>query len=356
MSHRFFAPIGAIASVVVLVLLAQMPVAAQQAKAPANAWTQTRTAWGDPDLQGVYTFATPTPLERPNGLSNKDTLTEAELAELTERLEEGFKDEGKEICIGGRCREIEEGDVGHYNNFWTSTEQGRLTGRTSLILNPENGRKPALTERAQKIREQLVKEATARRVKVGSVEHTLYDTWNDHPAYTRCVARPMPRLGQSYNHGLQILQTPGYVVIDYESMHNVRIIPLDQRPHIDSGIRQWDGDSRGHWEGNTLVVDWRNFTDKQEFQGQPEGNMHFTERITKVDANTVSYEVAVDDPTTWTAPWTLQTLWRGDDPVYQQPEDLYEYACHEGNYRMMEDSLLGTHTIKETLKQAPAKK
>ena len=347
MSHRFFAPVGAIASVVVLVLLAQMPIAAQQAKAPAKAWTQTRTAWGDPDLQGVYTFSTPTPLERPNGLAAKDTFTEAELAELEEKTTAGFNSEGNAP---------RPGDPGAYNNFWTSTEKGRLTGRTSLILDPENGRMPPLTERAQKVRDQLVKEAAARRVTVGPVQHSLYDTWKDHPSYTRCVARPMPRIQQSYNHGLQILQTPGYVVIDYESMHNVRIIPLDRRPHLDSGIRLWDGDSRGHWEGNTLVVDWTNFTDKQEWQGQPEGNMHFIERITKVDENTINYEVTVDDPTTWTKPWTFLNPWCSDDPVYQQPEDLYEYACHEGNYRMMEDSLLGTHVIKETLKQAPAKK
>ena len=189
---------------------------------------------------------------------------------------------------------------------------------------------PPLTERAQKVRDQLVKEAAARRVTVGPVQHSLYDTWKDHPLYTRCVARPMPRIQQSYNHGLQILQTPGYVVIDYESMHNVRIIPLDRRPHVDSGIRLWDGDARGHWEGNTLVVDWTNFTDKQEWQGQPEGNMHFIERITKVDANTINYEVTVDDPTTWTKPWGIKASWGLNE---NQPE-INEYACHAGNYSM----------------------
>ena len=141
MSHRFFAPVGAIASVVVLVLLAQTPVAAQQAKAPAKAWTQTRTAWGDPDLQGVYTFSTPTPLERPNGLAAKDTFTEAELAELEEKATAGFTSEGNAPRAG---------DPGSYNNFWTSSEKGRLTGRTSLILDPENGRMPPLTERRRR--------------------------------------------------------------------------------------------------------------------------------------------------------------------------------------------------------------
>ncbi len=367
MSHRLFAAIGALAIILAFMLLAQVTAVAQQ-KAPAAApavkqapktpvkpaakpWTVPKTAWGDPDIQGVYTFSTPTPLERPNSQAHKDTLTEAELAKQAEQLTSGFKDEGNELCIGGRCRPRQEGDVGFYNNFWTSSEQGRLTGRTSLILEPENGRKPVLTEQAQKARDQLVKEAAERRVTIGSVQHTLYDSWTDHPAYTRCLARPMPRIGQSYNHGLEILQTPGTVVIHYESLHDVRIIPLDKSPHIDSSIRQWNGDSRGHWEGNTLVIDWTNFTDKQEFQGQPQGNMHFIERLTKVDANTIRYEVTVEDPTTWTAPWKFLTLWRGDDPVYRKAEDLYEYACHEGNYRMMEDSLLGTRAVKETGKQ-----
>ena len=333
MSSRFLHALGVLSVVVVVPLFLQMPVLGQQ---------KNRTAWGDPDLQGVYTFSTLTPLERPRGIQGKDSYTEAELAELEEQLTATITAEG---------RAPRSGDPGTYNNFWTSSEKGRLTGRTALIIDPEDGRKPPLTERGKKLRDELVKEATERRVTIGSVQHTLYDSWTDHPAYTRCLARPMPRIGQSYNHGLEILQTPGTVVIHYESLHDVRIIPLDKSPHIDSSIRQWNGDSRGHWEGNTLVIDWTNFTDKQEFQGQPQGNMHFIERLTKVDANTIRYEVTVEDPTTWTAPWKFLTLWRGDDPVYRKAEDLYEYACHEGNYRMMEDSLLGTRVVKETGKQ-----
>jgi hypothetical protein len=324
---------------VIVLLLLPVTLAAQQRPGP-------RTPWGDPDLQGVYTFATPTPLERPDAMANKGTLTEAEIEALEEQVAAGFGDEDQS-CIGGRCRPLEEGNVGHYNNFWLATERGRLTGRTSLIVEPENGRKPEFTERAKTIRERLVQEAASRRVGTPPYVHTIYNSWADHPAYTRCLARPMPRLGQSYNHGIQILQTPGQVVIFYESMHDVRVIPLDGRPHIDSKIRQWNGDSRGRWEGNTLVIESRNYTDKMEWQGAPEGNMRFTERLTKIDDKTVSYELTVDDPTTWTQPWTVVLPWRADDPNYQEPEDLYEYACHEGNYRMMEDSLSGSRVLKQ---------
>ena len=350
MNHRLLAPIGALATVVIVVLLAQMPVAGQQAPAgakaqPAKAWTMSRTLWGDPDLQGVYTFSTNTPLERPNALANKDSFTEAELAKLEEQA--------------AAAREADviraaPGTLGaSYNAFWTASEKGRLTGRTSLIVDPENGRMPPFTARAQKIRAERQAEESSRRVGTPPFVHTLYNSWADHDAFTRCLARPMPRIWQSYNHGVEILQTPGFVVINYESMHDVRIIPVDGRAHVDSSIHQWNGDSRGRWEGNTLVVDWTNFTDEQVFPeyspGAPQGNMHLTERFTKVDADTINYEVKVDDPTTWTAPWTFTLPWKADDPNYQKTEDLYEYACHEGNYRMMEDTLTGSRVLKESI-------
>ncbi len=138
-------------------------------------------------------------------------------------------------------------------------------------------------------------------------------------------------------------------------MHEVRVIPLDSRPHLDPAIRQWNGDSRGHWEGSTLVVDWTNFTDKQEFQGAFQGNMHLTERFTRIDANTIEYLVTVDDPTTWTSSWTYSMPWRSEEP-YQHPEDLYEFACHEGNYRMMENSLSGSRALKQPAQPAEQSK
>jgi hypothetical protein len=324
----------ALTSGLLLGMLAQLPVTGQE----TDHWTPDRTAWGDPNLQGVYTFSTLTPLERPETLRDQATYTAEELAEA--ELQSKIQPTVEESPIQGN----------EYNAFWTSNEKGRLVARTSLIVDPPNGRLPPLTEHGQQIYDERTAELASRQVGEEPLIYTLYDTWLDHPTYTRCLARPMPRVKQGYNHGLQILQTPGYVIIYYESMHDTRFIPLDGRPHIDSSIRQWNGDARGHWEGDTLVVDWRNFTDKQDFRSisLPQGNMRLVERITKVDENTIDYEVTVHDPTTWTQPWTLVAPWRADDPSFQNPEDLYEFACHEGNYRMMENSLNGSKTLRET--------
>jgi hypothetical protein len=319
---------GALGVAVVVLLPALVPVAGQSAA--------TKTPWGDPDLQGVYTFSTLTPLERPVTLEGKVALTEAELAEQEERDAENRVAEGRPLA---------EGNPGTYNNFWTSNEKGRRTGRSSLIVDPPDGRKPPLTPEATKVREQLAAEAAARRVGSPPFVHVIYRSWKDLPTYTQCVARPMPRQNQAYNHGVQILQSPGYVVIHYESMHDVRVIPLDGRPHLPDNIRLWNGDARGRWEGDTLVVDWRNFDPRQEYEGAHQTNMHFVERFTRVDAKTLDYQVTVDDPTTWTASWTFVLPWRGDDSNYQQPEHLYEYACHEGNYRQMEDALSGARAL-----------
>lgn len=354
MSHRFPALVVVLTAVVTAVLLTPAPVAGQQAPEVAGSraagaaranWTPARTPWGDPDLQGVYTYSTRTSLERPKELVGKATYTEAELAELAERAE-----------AARRAREARAPDPnkpsGGYDAVWTASEGGRLTGRTSLIIDPEDGSLPPLTPRGQKLRADLEADIASRMVG----DELIHNTWFDHPTFTRCVSRPMPRIGfgQQYNHGVEILQTPGQVVIYYESMHDVRIIPLDGRPHLPASVRQRNGDSRGRWEGNTLVVDWTNFSDNERFDathdaiiGFPQGNMRFTERFTKVDANTIEYVVIVEDPTIWTRPWTVVLPWRADDPNYQNPEDLYEFACHEGNYRMMEDSLSGSRALKE---------
>ncbi len=323
--------------------LAAGPAAAQDA---AEEWTQGYTPWGDPDLQGVNTFSTNTPLQRPEELGDRETYTAEELAELEAAAAERFTREGGPV---------REGTVGTYNSFWTSNEKGRLMERTSLIVDPPDGRLPPVLERGQIIWEEQAAAMEDRRVGEEPFVETLYRSWMDFPAYERCVARPMPRVWQSYNHGVQILQTPGYVVIHYESMNDVRIIPLDGRPHIDDSIRLWNGDSRGHWEGDTLVVDWTNFSDRQLFDAGragpplnfPQGNMRYTVRFTRLDEDTIEYRVTVEDPTIWTRPWTFAMPWRGDDPNYQEPEHLYEFACHEGNYRMMENSLKGSRTLEE---------
>src|SRR6266581_2653288 len=311
MNPRILILIGALIAVVVI----PVPVAGQQS--PATNWTPSRTAWGDPDLQGVYTFSTRTPVERPKELAGKAFYTEAELKELAARAE-----------AARRSREDRD-------------------------MDPEDGRLPALTPLGQRIRAEIEAEEASRTIG----KETIYNSWTDHSLYTRCFARPIPRIGQAYNHGVQILQMPGYVAIHYESMHDVRMIPLDGRPHVDSSIRLLNGDSRGRWEGNTLVVDSTNFTDTERFgpawlngdgwEGLPQGNMRFIERFTKVDAKTIEYVVTVEDPTMYTRPWTFVLPWRSDDPNYHNPEDLYEFACHEGNYRMMEDALSGSRALKQ---------
>src|ERR1700689_4769942 len=336
MSPKFLATMFTIAAG----LLAQSPVAGQQAPAKATTapapYVPSRTAWGDPDLQGVYTFATLTPFQRPAALATKDKLTEQEQKALEEQLKEK------------QAENIATNEHFSYNALWFASDQGRPTGRTSIIVDPENGRLPPLTPLGEKLRAELQAKAAARRV--GKVE--VISKWEDLPIYNRCIARPMPRVTQEYNQGLGILQTPGYVTIFYESMHDVRVIPTDGRPHIDSSIRLWDGDSRGHWEGNTLVVDWTNFSNEQQsdgsapFGGFPQGNLHVTERFTRVNANTIDYLVTVEDPTIWTRPFTFDLPFRGDDPTYKGPDDLFEYACHEGNYRMMEDDITAAQAVK----------
>jgi hypothetical protein len=339
MSHigrRLLAPLRVLGAVVMVLSLAQAAVAGQQQ-------TAKRTAWGDPDLQGVYSFSTHTPLQRPLTLSGKDAYTAEELEALEHQLAEQLEED------------IATNEHFSYNKLWFGKDYslGKPTGRTSLIIDPENGRQPPYTEQMQKVREEAAAKLAARRIKgEGDVVHTLINTWEDHPVYTRCLARPMPRIFQEYNHGVQILQTPGYVAIHYESMNDVRIIPVDGRPHIDQKIRQWNGNSRGRWEGDTLVVDWTNFTDKQAFEGSyvwgpPQGNFHITERFARVDEKTIDYTVTIDDPATWTRPWTFVIPWRVEEEAYKGPEDLLEFACHEGNFRMMENTLTGTKALKQ---------
>ena len=336
MSRRRHSPITLAMSASLLASLVLTPAAGQLTQ--DGGYVPGRTAWGDPDLQGVYTFATSTPLERPEALGDKATYSEEELAALEEAVAQQMASDQ----IG-----YDEGGVPPYNTTWVLNEQGRAAERTSLIVNPQNGRLPPLTEAGERVRDELAAELAARTVEGPTQNYTIYDTWLDHLPYTRCVARPMPRIGAAYNHGMQILQTPGYVVIYYESMHDTRIIPLDGRAPIPSSMRQWNGDARGHWEDDTLVVDWRNFTDKIEFEGFPQGGMRFVERLTKVDANTINYEVTVHAPEIWAQPWTLALPWRADDPNYQTPVDLYEFACHEGNYRMMRNTLEGSQALRE---------
>jgi hypothetical protein len=312
-------------------LKAQTAVKANQ----PTARTVPRTAWGHPDLQGTWSNTTTTPVERPDDLANKDVLSGEELqkrdAEVAARV--SFD------------RPTQQGNTGAYNEFWM--ERGRLNNRTSLVIDPPDGKLPALTETGRKRAEAL---AEARRLRPA-------DSWKDRSAYDRCITRSMPgaMMPGFYNHNYQILQTPGYVAILVEMIHDVRIIPLDGRPHLNGNLRLWLGDSRGRWDGDTLVVDTTNVND-EVFEtrtlafalfgvGQ---NVRLTERFTRLDADTIDYQFTVDAPTVYTRPWTLSI------PMAKISGPIFEYACHEGNYAM--PHILAGARAEEKAAEAAAKK
>jgi len=273
---------------------------------PASAQTKKwRTPWGDPDLQGSWSNATTTPLERPAKYGSHEFLTKEERAELD-----------KETAIG-RDKRAEPGskeDVdGAYNAFWW--ERGWSDGRTSLIYDPPDGRIPPLTAEGRK-RQTMRNEGVRTEGPIKGPE--------DLDLYTRCIIRgPVPRIPSGYNNNYQIAQAPGFVAIMQEQIHETRIIPLDGRPHIGQRLRQWLGDSRGHWEGNTLVVETTNFNDRTSFQGATK-DLHVVERWRRVADDQIDYRFTVSDPATWTKPWSAAIAWH-------RAGTLYEYACHEDN-------------------------
>jgi hypothetical protein len=268
-----------------------------------------RTPWGDPDMQGVWSIATITPFERPSALAGKAELSEQEAAEA-EKAFLATQNQDRRDGAGT------DADVARaYNDFWWDRGNKVVaTRQTSLVVDPPDGRVPALTPEGQK--------RAAERARRG------FDSWEDRSLWERCITRGLPMIPGPYNNNYQILQTPGYVVILHEMIHDARIIPLDGRPHVGPNIRQWFGDSRGRWEGATLVVDTTNFTDKANFRGSTKG-LHLIERFTRVNADTVKYEFTIDDPTTFTKSWTAAI------PMDKTDEQIYEYACHEGNYGMV---------------------
>ena len=300
----------------------------------AKPWVAPRTVDGQPDLQGTWTTSTLTPLERPAEFSGKPVLSEQEAKEYEARL----------LRDGNRDRRgaTAEADVGGaYNEFWFDRGAHIVqTRRTSLIIDPTDGRIPPLTPEAQKRQAAL---AEYRRQHPG-------DGPEDFSLNNRCIlwatAGP-PMLPGGYNNNYQIIQAPGYVIILVEMIHDARVIPIDGRPHLPSTVRQWLGDSRGHWDGDTLVVETTNFTNKTNFRGASE-NMRLIERFTRTDANTVTYEFTVNDPSSFTKPWTAQI------PMRKTTDPLLEYACHEGNYAM--EGMLGGVRAEEKKAADAAKK
>jgi hypothetical protein len=288
--------------VLVVMLALVSPAAAQN-------W---RTPWGDPDLQGSWSNATTTPLQRPAKYAGREFLTPEERREQDKETAVGTDRRG----APGSDKDVNDA----YNAFWW--ERGWSDGRTSLVYDPPDGRIPELSPAGKQRQAELnrVNQSTE-----GFATNVIYNGPEELSLYTRCVIRaPLPRVPTGYDNNYEIVQAPGYVAIIQEQMHETRVIPLDARPHLDSSVRQWLGDSRGHWEGNTLVVETKNFGDQASFEGSTK-NMVLIERWTRVADDRIDYRFTVSDPETWSRPWSAAISWN-------KTGMLYEYACHEDNY------------------------
>jgi len=293
-------------------------------KKGTGAWAVPRTLDGQPDLQGVWVSNSATPLERPKALESRTALTDEEVAELKKRADRIFKDGGSSYAAGDQvflaALENVERHISNATENSVEMIDREFDNRTSAISDPPGGRIPPLTPGAQQKRAAAA--AAAQRIPEGPE-----DLRND----VRCITWGVPRLGGNYGTGpysyYQVFQAPGYLVLYMEAIHDARIIPLDGRPHLPQDVRQWNGDSRGRWEGNTLVVETANFSPKSNFMGSTE-NLRVVERLTRVAQDRINYEITIDDPTTWSRPWTAML------PLRQKPEQIYEFACHEGNYSM----------------------
>jgi hypothetical protein len=308
----------------VAVLMLVAAAAAAQTAAPASApapanYVPARTPDGQPDLEGIWTNATIVPLQRPADYAGKAMLTEQEAAE---RLKRTMYEWDRDRRDGGNAQDLSRA----YGGVWWDAEaQLAPDRRTALIVDPPDGRLPPVTTEAQ-----------ARIAAIQARTRRLAETAADRTYIERCLwwmAVGPPMLPSFANNSpfntlvsnYRFIQAPGYVVLVHEILHETRIIPLDGRPHVGSQIRSWMGDSRGRWEGNTLVVETTNFIDRAQFRGAGR-NMHLVERFTRTGADTLSYEFTVTDPTTFTKPWTARV------PLIPSKGPIFEWACHEHNY------------------------
>jgi len=330
MRHRPVIGVGALAALIALTPLGVAAVLGQTRSAVANAKGTPKTeatrhtVWGDPDLQGTWSYASLTPLERPAAVAGREFFTREEAA--TREAEAGADAPPK------------AGDPGTYNSFWF--DRGKIDAklRTSLITDPPDGRLP-LT-------------AAARQTIKAKAEHTRAhpaDSWLDRSAWDRCITyHGVPPISTGYNNTYQIFQTPDYVAILVENIHDVRMIPIDGRARLSDSIRQWNGNSRGHWEGQTLVVETTNYSDQTELRFPSSRNTRAVERFTRASDDVIDYQFTVEDPTVYTRPWTAVR------PMTSLPGyRIYEYACHEGNYAM--SGILGGARADEKAAEAAKK-
>jgi hypothetical protein len=309
-------------------------VLSAQATQPAKGYSVPRTPDGRPDMQGVWVNNMATPLERPKELADKPLLSDAELEQFRRRAAELFDGAGDTAFGDGVYQAVlsykpensaatgyKKAGTGDYNSFWLVERE--FEHRTSLVFDPPDGRLPPLTAAAQA---RQAADAEARKLRPADGPESL-------SLGVRCLTYGMPRIGglnAGYNSYYQFVQTPGYLAISAEMIHEARIVPIEGQPHLPSVLKQWQGDSRGRWEGDTLVVETTNFSSKSSFM-QARENLHVVERFTRVAEDTLHHEITVSDPTTWTRPWSaLMKLRRG-----RSNEHVYEFACHEGNSSMV---------------------
>ena len=335
MNHRHLA-----AACTALALLALAPIgAAAQGGAEAP-----RTPWGAPDLQGVWDFRSITPMERPDDLADQEFLTAEEAA----RLEQETVERNQELLLRPAQRTEatesvdrgEEGAPGFYNNLWLDRGTTTVgTRRTSLVVDPPNGKMPPLTPEEEQRRaeyEQLREGVDTHAPTPGGWMEEL----GTNGLQLRCITgfnSGPPMTPGGYNNNVQVFQTPNFVALLNEMNHNVRFVPLDGRPHVE--LPQWTGDSRGHWDGDTLVIETRQFLRETSFaQGRTGSNLELVERLTRVSEDTLLYQATINDPTVWTSPWTYEV------PMVLNDQPLYEYACHEGNYGL-ENILAGARVL-----------
>ncbi len=321
MKQRVFVPLTILTGIAAAVLLAALPAIGQK--------PVPRTADGHPDLSGVWTNATITPLERPRDLAGKEFFTEQEALDYQKNSRER---RNKDVRERGTITDV----ANAYNDFWwdSGTEVVK-TRRTSLIVDPPDGKLPPLTpERKAQLQAALDEKKQRCQHNPGCEPDNgnalaPADGPEDRPLMERCLSfnNAVPMLPTAYNNDYQIVQTPKAIAIDVEMVHQVRHIPLDGSPHLPANIRTWLGDSRGHWEGDTLVIDTTNFNDQISYRGS-DRNLHLIERLTRTDPDTLMYRFTMDDPTAFTKPWTAEL------PMVKSKGLLYEYACHEGNMGM----------------------
>ena len=338
MKSRFLASLLALFAVV---SLSPILVLGQTQSVTSGAAAVDRTPWGAPDLQGVWDFRSLTPMERPIDLETKGVYTAEEAAAF----------EAQRLAEIAALDDEEPADiVGNYNQFWFDRGTTVVdTNRTSLIVDPPNGRIPSLTSAAADRR------ATTAKAREGTNRHEptpggFVEDLGPGGLQVRCILgfnSGPPMAPSAYNNNLQLFQTEETVVLFAEMNHEARIVPLDGRDHVDSRIRQWTGNARGHWDGDTLVVETRNFLRETNFNGaSTTEHLNLIERFTLIDEDTLQYEVTVNDPTVWTQPWTFSV------PMKKNPYPVYEYACHEGNYGLY-NILAGARTEADAADQRP---